>query len=103
MKWKMKNGKEIKISKMTDSHLVNTYLMLKEKGFISQKDLHAYLHCEGPTGDIAQYCFQQEQDHAFNSPVSPHLDVIEREIDKRGLQEEVDRVSRIRKRKSKQG
>lgn len=35
--WKMRNGEEIELSKMSDSHIKKAYRMLKRKGFIGPR------------------------------------------------------------------
>lgn len=86
MKWKTKDGREIEISEMADSHLLNTYKMLRRKGFISPKTFRFYLTCAGPNGEMAQDAFDQELDRVLDSPVSEFIDLFEEEIRRRGLE-----------------
>ena len=84
-KWKMKNSQEIDIKDMRDSHLINAYKMLKRNGAIDPNTLAFYLYCQGPTADMASYCFEQELDAVLNAPVTPFVGWFEEELELRGI------------------
>jgi len=87
--WITREGEKILISEMKDSHLINTFKMLKRKGFISPATLNAYVFGSYPNGDMAQLAFDQEYTAILDAPVYPKMGEIELEIEKRGLKKEV--------------
>ena len=82
-KWKTKDGKEIAVEDMETSHIENALALLEREGFIGEETLNFYLSTSGPSGDIAQYYFEQEQDQVFRSPISSFIDLFEKELMKR--------------------
>jgi hypothetical protein len=80
--WTMRDGTKIKIKDMETSHIKNSLAMLERNGFISRSTLACYMG-PGPQGEIAQLCFEQEQDEIFQAPLSPFIDAFERELKKR--------------------
>ena len=85
-KWKMKNGQEIDIKDMLDTHLINSYKMIKRNGAIDPSTLHFYLCCDGPSGDMASYYFEQELDNILKSPVTPFVGWFEQELSNRNIE-----------------
>ena len=83
MQWTTKNGCKIAIKDMTTAHIKNAIDCLEREGFISRSTLHFYLTCSPPNGDMAQCSFEEEQDMVFGSSVSPCLDALEDELEKR--------------------
>ena len=83
--WKTKDNREIMISEMKDTHLINTAKMLHRKGFITPSIFEFYMSCDGPEGEQAQYAFQHECDVILQKPVSRRLQWVEEEIKKRGV------------------
>lgn len=83
--WTTKDGRKIPVSEMTDEHLTNAYLMLKQKGFVGNRTLRCYLS-RGPTADGALVAFEAEQRAVFDSPFSEFVDHFNDELLRRGLQ-----------------
>ena len=81
--WETRSGEKIKIKDMSDSHLQNTINMIKRNGWISTDTLNFYLSCSPPSGDMAEYAFDQEQERIFNKPNSITLSALERELSRR--------------------
>jgi len=75
----------MKIRDMDDNHLLNAYRMMVEKGFIGKETLYFYLNCTPPSGDMAQYAFDQELDQVLSAPCHPAVDWLEDEIKRRKL------------------
>jgi len=84
-KWTMKNGEEIDIRDMTDRHLKNSYKMLKRSGAIDPSTFKLYFCCNGPSGEMAQYYFDQEFEAALMAPKSPFVGWFEEEMERRGI------------------
>lgn len=84
-KWKMRNGKLIKIAEMTDTHLKAAYKMLKLQGMVSPSTVKFYLSCKAPNGDMALDAFYDEFDRIMSSSVSTFVDIFEKEAEKRKL------------------
>ena len=82
-RWKTSDGEEIPLSVMTTDHIKNCISYLKNKGFISPSTLSFYLTCEGPSGDMAQFVFEQECDAIFDASVHPWLDYFQEELKRR--------------------
>lgn len=83
--WTCQDGSTVPIDQMTDRHLTNAHRMLKRKGFVSVQTFKFYLTDPGPNGEHACDAFNEEVDHVLSCCVSPWLDVLEEEIEKRGL------------------
>lgn len=67
-KWKMKDGKKILISKMSDSHLLNSMALCERWSVVRKKYLdNFYLTCVEPNGEMAQICFEREQGEIWDS------------------------------------
>jgi hypothetical protein len=82
--WTQRDGTPIAVKDMTDSHLLAAARMLPRKGVIGPRTLAAYFG-PGPSGDAASLAFEQEQRQAFETPVSPFVDLFDDEIKRRGL------------------
>lgn len=83
--WTCQDGSTVAVNQMTDRHVLNSYRMLKRKGFVSRRTFEFYITDQGPSGEMAQDAFRQEVDEVLSCQVSPWLDVFEAEIEKRGL------------------
>jgi hypothetical protein len=83
--WRTKDGRELKISAMTDQHLLNAQRMCVEHGFIGSGTFHFYLTCTPPTADAALDCFERELDQVIRRRPLEALDWLEDEIKRRGL------------------
>lgn len=83
--WITRDGRHTPIAEMTDGHLVNTIRMLERKGFISKSEYEAMTLGNPPQGDMAMMAYEQAIDELFNTPVSPQLDDLRNELNKRGL------------------
>ena len=59
MKWKTKDGRDIDIRDMSDSHLANTIAMLRGKGYIASEEIYMFLLSE-PNGDAARDLYDSE-------------------------------------------
>lgn len=82
MKWTTKNGTKIKISEMTDSHLVNAINFLKNK--LSERPAEGvYL------GDSDHAEAMVEQENRYNEELSEYIiykiGILTKEANKRGL------------------
>ena len=82
--WTKRDGTKIKIKDMSTNHIKNCIKMLENNGFIRESLLDAY-SCEGPSGEMAEYFFEQEQMNIFMSPVSAYLEAFDIELEKRNL------------------
>ena len=60
--WKTKEGKIIKISEMSTSHIKNCILMLRKNKFIGKAELESFFSVNyDMMGDGAQYAFDQPE------------------------------------------
>jgi hypothetical protein len=81
--WTTKDGRVLEIKDMTTEHIENTINLLKRCGFVSKSTLLFYLTDPGPSGEMASYAFEREQDKVFSAPVSETLDWLEAELKNR--------------------
>lgn len=79
--WTMRDGQKIALKDMKTSHIENSLNMLKRNGFISTRTLAFYLATPGPTGEMAQMCFEQEFAGVISAPVTPWIDLFEEELE----------------------
>lgn len=84
--WKCKDGTEIKVSDMEDSHLINSIKMLERKGFVSPEALMCYFGGPEPLGDMAQLAFDQAFDEICQKTPFAPLGWLESEAKNRKLQ-----------------
>lgn len=83
--WQTNDGRVIPIEKMTNSHLINTYLFLERRNCIPPRLIEFYLTAPRPNGDMAQLAVEQEADIAFSKVPCIQMEWIEDEIKRRGL------------------
>jgi len=83
MKWKTKDGQLLEVGEMETSHIENSLVMLKDKGFIATSTLNFYLTCSTPNGDKAVDCFEAEFEEIINAPISSFIDLFKAELVKR--------------------
>lgn len=66
--WTTKDGREISVSDMGDSHLINTIAMLQRNAEVERIQTSVfYATCVGPQGEMAQDCFDHECDDVWDS------------------------------------
>ena len=82
MKWKTKKGEIIDIPEMDDSHLINTAIMLKRKGFIHSDNLLRMFKYLSNAPDMAAMAAEEE---IYASKTSKVADAIFDELDKRNI------------------
>lgn len=81
--WTCQDGRKLKLSEMTTTHIKNALNMLRNKGYVSPKSVVFYLTCAPPSGEYAQLAFDQECDYIFNAPNTEWIDIFEEELEKR--------------------
>lgn len=88
--WTTKEGVEVEVSKMSDSHILNSYKMLKRKRkeYIGLKTLEFYLNCTPPIGEMAKDAFEEELNRILESPGTEFIDLFEDELKRRGIKYE---------------
>lgn len=88
--WKMKDGNKILITKMQDSHLINTIRFIERNTKAKHTEmLEFYLNCREPQGEIAYMMFEQEQNFWIESEwedlLPPVYYVLQEEAKKRKI------------------
>ena len=76
--WTTADGQTLEISKMTDSHVINTYNYLKRKLDEDVRDFPCF------QGEMAQYYAEAEYDHT-NRENTVKINTFAEEIKRRGL------------------
>ena len=71
--WKTREGVEIRIEDMTDSHLANAIAMIERATPARARHLVAtvYMRGPGPSGDMAQMAFDEEVQMLLSPDVHP--------------------------------
>lgn len=90
MKWKMKNGGEIEIKKMTDSNLLNSIRALRRNGYVGVKehsDSLVGILSYHPSGDAACDVVDQLINEVSSEIPIKGMDELLREMKKRKLEE----------------
>lgn len=85
MYWTMRDGRQIEISKMTDSHLLNTLAMLNAQ---ESKVLNMVIGGYQPQGEMAQDFYNMEIDNLGEMPYglnNPSYGPLFAEAKRRGL------------------
>ncbi len=93
--WTTKTGQKILISKMTDSHLMNTIRLVARS---YAKAIGFYLLSPGPQGEMAQEAFDREfddLDEGGPSVYNDKYDALTEEADNRGLDDPDSRQKRM--------
>lgn len=82
MKWKCKDGRELKITDMDTAHLRNAIAMLRGKGVVTPNEYLSCLAyaCSSNTGEYAAMAAEQELDN-MQSWIG--LELLENELAKR--------------------
>ena len=81
--WLTKDGRALRVKEMTTTHIQNAMAMLKRNGFTSYKTFQAYASA-GPEGDMAQLCFDQEQQEVLSKTPHSAIDWFHDELKRRG-------------------
>lgn len=92
--WTTKGGKTIKITDMTDSHLMNTIRFIERQ---YARTIGFYLCSPGPQGEMAQDAFDREFDQLDEEGVSgfnEKYDYLTEEADRRGIDNRKIRMDR---------
>lgn len=72
--WKTKEGKEILIKDLEDSHLDNILKLMERKAKSKiNKLVNFYAGVAPPSGEMASYAFEQEMDQAFEGHWEDHV------------------------------
>ena len=82
MMWKCKDGRQVSVDKMTDSHLMSTKRMLDRKGFCHSSVFYDACHYAGTAPDGALMAIESEID---KMKFTDKTDAIFDECEKRGL------------------
>jgi hypothetical protein len=82
-KWKMKDGNSIAIKDMKTDHIKNALNMLYKNGFIGEDTYNFYLYTDGPTGEAAQLCFEQELKQVLRRKPNIFIDLFKQELENR--------------------
>lgn len=79
--WTTKSGDRIRVTDMTDEHLLNTHSMIVRKGYIHTTIYTSMLSYNG-AGEMAQHSIDVA---LMTSTCSPTTDVIFNEVERRKL------------------
>ena len=82
MNWIKKNGESINVSDMSDSHLKNTYNMLRRKGFVPTDVAYSCLEYAGSASDGAAMAARAE---LSQMKCSIHADAVFDECSRRNI------------------
>lgn len=82
--WKTRDGREIALREMADSHLQNTVRFLRRRGWVHTCELASMWAYSRDAGEFAALAVEQEADRAR---ISKHADAVFDELKRRGLQE----------------
>ena len=83
--WITRNGREIAIADLTDTHLLTIINRFYNNNFIGVNVLMAYLTGPEPSSDGAQIAHEQEYTAICDKIPTIWLDILEEEKERRGL------------------
>lgn len=89
--WTTKDGREICICEMSDSHLLNTIKLVQRAAEVKRINvMELYITTPPPNGDMAQYCFDREFDNVLESTYLDYVPKIYRYLVLDAKRREID-------------